>query len=478
MALKLYNSLTRQKDLFIPLNEGRVNIYVCGPTVYDHAHIGHAKSYISFDVIVRYLRFLGYNVRYVQNITDVGHLLDTGEDRILRGAAREQIEPMELVENFMRGYFEDMDALNVVRPNISPRASGHIPEQIELVKILLQKGYAYEVNGSVYFDVRKFDDYGKLSHRKIDDQQAGARVQVNPEKKFPADFALWKKAEPEHIMRWNSPWGWGYPGWHIECSAMSMKYLGESFDIHGGGMENMFPHHECEIAQSEAATGKPLVKYWLHNNMVLADGVKMSKSLGNSITIRDALKQYSPEQIRFFILTSHYRAALDFSAKAMESAKQGLSRLHGLMRTLSNLENTLKGGDVDPEMSAILESTRKKFIKAMDDDFNTPSALAALFDFTRDINALISANTSLSRESIVAAKEMFSEFAGDVLGILPKETGSGRDVEPFIDMIIEIRRNLRDNKQFQEADRIRDRLYELGVSLEDGKQGTIWRFRD
>jgi cysteinyl-tRNA synthetase len=381
MSLRIYNSLSREKELFVPLQKDRVSMYVCGPTVYDHAHIGHAKSYISFDVIVRYLRFLGYKVRYVQNITDVGHMLDDGEDRILHGAKREHVEPMELVENYMRGYFEDMDALNVIRPNISPRACGHIPEQIELVKILINKGYAYEVNGSVYFDVRKFDGYGKLSRRKIDDQQAGARVEVNPEKKFPADFALWKRAEPEHIMRWNSPWGWGFPGWHIECSAMSAKYLGESFDIHGGGIENIFPHHESEIAQSEAATGKPFAKYWLHNNMVLADGVKMSKSLGNSVTIQDALKQYTPEQIRFFILTSHYRNPVDFSSKAMESAKQGLDRLFGILATLSSMEKNAPEGNLDQRMAVTLEAGRRQFKEAMDDDFNTAAAIAAFRAF-------------------------------------------------------------------------------------------------
>lgn len=478
MALRVYNTLTREKELFVPLQEGRVNMYVCGPTVYDHAHIGHAKSYISFDVIARYLRFLGYKVRYVQNITDVGHLLDTGEDRILRGATREQVEPMELVENYMQSYFEDMDSLNIVRPNISPRASGHIPEQIELVKILYNKGFAYEVNGSVYFDVRKFEGYGKLSGRKIEDQQAGARVEVNPEKRFSADFALWKKAEPEHIMRWHSPWGWGYPGWHIECSAMSMKYLGESFDIHGGGMENVFPHHECEIAQSEAATGRLFAKYWLHNNMVLVDGVKMSKSLGNFTTIKDALKQYTAEQIRFFILTSHYRAPVDFSAQAMESAKQGLSRLHGAMVTLSNMERTASDGDVDQHMAANLERGRNKFKEAMDDDFNTAAAIAALFELTRVLNTLMSAKPSLSRASVVAAKKFFTQLAGDVLGLLPKQDTQRRNVEPFIEMIAEIRNNMRDQKQWQEADQIRDRLDELGVILEDGKDGTLWRFKE
>jgi len=478
MSLRIYNSLTRKKEQFIPLHHEQVNIYVCGPTVYDHAHIGHAKSYISFDVVVRYLRFLGYKVKYVQNITDVGHILDTGEDRIMRGAARDKVEPMELVERYMASFFEDMDALNIERPNISPRATGHIPEQIELVNTLIDKGFAYEVNGSVYYDIRKFKEYGKLSHRNIDDQQAGSRIEINPEKQFSGDFALWKRAESQHIMRWNSPWGWGFPGWHIECSAMSMKYLGDTFDIHGGGMENMFPHHECEIAQSEAATGKPFARYWMHNNMVLKDGVKMSKSLGNTLTIKDALKQYTAELIRFFTLTSHYRAPVDFSSHAMESAKQGLSRLQGVMATLSNMEKTAPEGDIDQAVVSIIENTRKKFIEAMDDDFNTASAIAALFDQVREVNSLISENQSMSKASVVVAKESFSQLSGDVLGLLPQQATTGANVEPFIEMIAEMRASLRNQKKWQEADQIRDRLAGLGVALEDGKEGTIWRFTE
>ena len=304
MPLSIYNSLSRKKEEFFPVEPGHVRMYVCGPTVYDYPHIGHAKSYISFDIVVRYLRYLGYDVLYVQNITDVGHLLDSGEDRIAKGAKREHLQPMVLVERYTRAYFDAMDALNVLRPDISPRATGHIPEQIELVETLLEKEFAYFVNGSVYFDISKWPEYGKLSGRQVEEQQAGARLDVIDEKKHPADFALWKKAEPKHIMKWKSPWGLGYPGWHIECSAMSMKYLGETLDIHGGGMENQFPHHECEIAQSEAATGKPFVKYWMHHNMVMVEGTKMGKSLNNFTTVQDALGNYTGEQIRFFILQS------------------------------------------------------------------------------------------------------------------------------------------------------------------------------
>ena len=337
MTLKIYNTLTKQKEIFIPFKKGRVGIYVCGPTVYDHPHIGHAKSYISFDVIVRYLRHLGYKVRYVQNITDVGHLTDNadaGEDKIEKRAKLEQVEPMELVEMYMRSYYEDMDALNNLRPDISPRATGHIPEQIELVEKLIDKGFAYEANQSVYFDVSKLKDYGKLSGRKLDEQESGARIEINPEKKHPADFALWKKAGAGHIMKWNSPWGVGFPGWHLECSVMSMKYLGETFDIHGGGIENVFPHHECEIAQSETANELPFARYWMHNNMVTVEGQKMGKSLGNFVTLKDAFKLFSPLTIRFFVLNTHYSSPIDYSNEALDAADKGLERLHNTIRNL------------------------------------------------------------------------------------------------------------------------------------------------
>ncbi len=303
MPLTVYNYLTRSKVEFKPIREDAVHIYVCGPTVYDHAHIGHAKAYITFDTIVRYFRYLGYRVRYVQNLTDVGHLLDTGEDRIAKGARRERVEPMELVETYIRSYFEDMDALNVGRPNISPRPTCHISEQIELTQTLLAKGHAYEANGSVYFDVSSWPDYGKLSGRRVEEQEEGARVEVLDEKRHPADFALWKAAEPEHILRWSSPWGPGYPGWHVECSVMATKYLGQPFDIHGGGLENIFPHNECEVAQIEAATGLPFCNYWLLNNMVTVDGIKMGKSLGNAIFLKDLFKRHGAMTIRFFVLS-------------------------------------------------------------------------------------------------------------------------------------------------------------------------------
>ncbi len=474
MALRIHNTMSRQKEKFVPLHEGRVGIYVCGPTVYDHAHIGHAKSYVSFDVVVRYLRYLGYRVRYVQNITDVGHLLDTGEDRILVGAARERIEPMELVERYTRSYFEDMDALNVQRPDISPRASGHIPEQIELVMTLLEKGYAYEVNGSVYFHVPSFPEYGKLSGRKVEDQEAGARIEVNPEKKHPADFALWKRAEPEHIMKWRSPWGWGYPGWHIECSAMSMKYLGPTLDIHGGGMENIFPHHECEIAQSEAATGQTFVRYWMHNNMVLVNGVKMSKSLGNFTTIKEALAKYRPEQVRFFILTSHYRSPLDFSEEALKAAGEGIARLHGAYKKLLNKSRHAKPGPINEQMREAGERHKARFLEAMDDDFNTPQALAALFDLSREVNAYLDGAAEVTEDTVRYLIGLYEELAGQILGILPFSKTESVDLAPFVELLLEVRSELRKKREFELADKIRSRLGDLGVVLRDTKDGTEW----
>jgi cysteinyl-tRNA synthetase len=475
MSLKIYNTLTRKKDEFVPLHPGEVRIYVCGPTVYSDAHLGHAKSYISFDIVIRYLRWSGYKVKYVQNLTDVGHILDSGEDRILMGAKREQLDPMELVEKYVRGYFEDMDALNVLRPDISPRASGHIVEQIELVQTLLEKGCAYEVDGSVYFDITKFPDYGKLSHRKVEDQEAGARVEVRTEKKHPADFTLWVRAAPEHIMQWNSPWGRGYPGWHVECSAMSMKYLGETLDIHGGGMENAFPHHECEIAQSEAATGKQFVRYWMHHNMVLVDGVKMSKSLGNFLTIGDALKKYSPQQIRLFTLTTHYRSPVDFSHTAIEAAGEGLKKINTALERIAGLARSAPDGELVSQMKKMVDECRKKFIQAMDDDFNTPVAIGALFDFFRDVNRYLDKGTQVNTGTLTAVRELYDELGINILGIVPDIKGPEVGGSKFIDLLIEMREQLRTEKQWQLADDIRSKLKELGVTLEDASGKTTWK---
>jgi cysteinyl-tRNA synthetase len=475
MALKIYNTLTRKKDEFVPLHPGEVRIYVCGPTVYSDAHLGHAKSYISFDIVVRYLRWSGYKVKYVQNLTDVGHMLDSGEDRILLGAKREQLDPMELVEKYIRGYFEDMDALNVLRPDISPRASGHIIEQIDLVQTLLEKGCAYEVDGSVYFDITKFPDYGKLSHRKVEDQEAGARVEVRTEKKHPADFTLWVRAAPEHIMQWNSPWGRGYPGWHVECSAMSMKYLGDTIDIHGGGMENAFPHHECEIAQSEAATGKQFVRYWMHHNMVLVDGVKMGKSLDNFLTIGDALKNYSPQQIRLFTLTTHYRSPVDFSQTAIEAAGEGLKKINTALERIAGLTQSAPDGELVSQVREMADECKKKFVEAMDDDFSTPVAIGALFDFFRDVNKYLDKEEQVSRGTLTAVRELYDELGVKVLGIVPDVKESEIGGSKFIDLLIEVREQLRTEKQWQLSDDIRSKLKELGITLEDASGKTTWK---
>jgi cysteinyl-tRNA synthetase len=469
MSLQIYNTLTRQKEEFQPLEPGRVHMYVCGPTVYDYPHIGHAKSYISFDVVVRYFRYLGYKVRYVQNITDVGHMLDSGEDRILKGAAREKVEPMELVEKYTAAYFKAMDQLNVLRPDISPRASAHIPEQIDLVQKLLHAGYAYEANGSVYFDVAKWTDYGKLSGRKVEEQKAGARLEINEEKHHPADFALWKNAPDSHLMQWNSPWGRGYPGWHLECSAMSAKYLGETFDIHGGGMENQFPHHECEIAQSEAANAKPFVRYWMHNNMVLVDGVKMSKSLGNFTTISAALKKFTGEQIRFFILQSHYRSTVDFSDSAIAAAGQGLERLKNTRLTLQ------KRAQAEPQAhnaacAELAERHLQLFKQEMDDDFNTPAAVGRLFDYSRDLNRFLADGGGFS----MAASQAFTDMYETVLGLGSVEQETGVEAGPFIDLLVSLRTELRNKKEWALADKLRDGLAALGIQVKDGKDGAQW----
>jgi cysteinyl-tRNA synthetase len=490
MALQLHNSLTRRTEEFKPLVEGKVGIYVCGPTVYGHAHLGHAKSYVSFDVLVRYLRYLGYSVTYVQNITDVGHLTDdadAGEDKIAKAARKERKHPMELAEYYTRSYFEDMDKLNVVRPDISPRASGHIIEQIELVKVLIEKGFAYEVNGSVYFDVAKFPDYGRLSGRNVEEMQAGARIEVSPEKRNPVDFALWKKAEPNHIMQWPSPWGMGYPGWHLECSAMSTKYLGQPFDIHGGGMENKFPHHECEIAQSEAAYGQQFVRTWVHNNMVTVDGQKMGKSLGNFITLKEAFagtheklsRAYEPLAVRQLVLSSHYRSPLDFSDAGLFAAHSGYQKISEAVRSLRKQLGAAPQGEPDQGILKQLEEARKKFEEAMNDDLNTSVALSVLFDLVRLTNGLLE-NKKTTRETLAAINEMFTKLGGDVLGIVTEESASAGGVnvealDKLVNILIAQRAEARKAKDFARADAIRAKLDEAGIILEDSPQGTQWR---
>jgi len=490
--LKLYNSLTRNKDDFEPLEEGRVGMYVCGPTVYGHAHLGHAKSYVSFDILARYLRYLGYNVTYVQNITDVGHLTDDadeGDDKIVEAAKREKKHPMALAEYYTRSFFEDMDKLNCVRPDISPRASGHITEQIDLVKTLIEKGYAYEVNGSVYFEVAKFAEYGKLSGRNTEEMQAGARVDVSPEKKAPADFALWKKAEPNHIMQWPSPWGMGYPGWHLECSVMSMKYLGATIDIHGGGLENQFPHHECEIAQSEAANGVQFVKYWLHNNMVTVDGQKMGKSLNNFINLKQAFsgaherltRSYDPPAIRQLILNSHYRSPLDFSDAALFAAQSGYDKISEAVKAVRKRLGRAGEGEADEKVADELTHLTERFQAAMNDDLNTSVALSVIFDLVRLANKLLEEDI-VTAGTLDAVDHLFRELGGDVLGVVKDEydeTGAGDEarIDRVVGILIEQRAEARKNKYFAKADELRDKLDEAGVALEDTPEGTLWRWK-
>ncbi|KHE92840.1 MAG: cysteine--tRNA ligase [Candidatus Scalindua rubra] len=486
MTLKIYNTLTRQREIFVPIEEGRVGIYVCGPTVYDHPHIGHAKSYVSFDIVVRYLRHLGYKVRYVQNITDVGHLTDNadaGEDKIEKRAKLEKVEPMELVEMYMRSYYEDMDALNNIRADISPRATGHIPEQIDLVSTLIEKGFAYESNQSVYFNVSKLKDYGKLSGRKLDEQESGARIEINPEKKHPADFALWKKAGPEHIMKWNSPWGVGFPGWHLECSVMSMKYLGETFDIHGGGIENVFPHHECEIAQSETANERPFARYWMHNNMVTVDGQKMGKSLGNFVTLKDAFKKFSPLTIRFFVLNTHYSSPINYSDEALDAADTGLERLHNTIRSLRERMESSSGVEGQETWKTKLESYKNDFEDAMNEDFNTAEALAILFNLSKEVNSLLSTDEDVSEGVLSEIDSFYRTYGGNVLGIITEKTvqhaSDGADAykmeDDLIKTLIDTRNDLRVCKQWELADKVRDRLGELGIIIEDKKDKVAWR---
>ena len=486
MALTVYNYLTRRKEEFKPVHEGQVGIYVCGPTIYDHAHVGHAKVYVSFDTIVRYLRYAGYEVRYVQNITDVGHLTDDadeGEDKILARASRDRVEPMELVETYMRSYFEDMDALNVVRPNISPRPSCHITEQIQLAEALLEKGHAYEVNGSIYFDVASWPEYGKLSGRRVEDQEEGARVAINPDKRHPADFAVWKKAEKGHILRWPSPWGWGYPGWHVECSVMATKYLGQPFDIHGGGLENVFPHNECEIAQSEATSDEPFCNYWLLNNMVTVEGTKMGKSLGNAIYLKELLERHDAMTIRFFVLSSHYRSVTDFGEEALAAAGRGLERLTSALALVRDRLRSAEGDQADADWAVKLDAYRGRFEEAMDDDFNTPRAIATLFDLSREVNTLLNSGQPVSKATLEATSALYGELGGDVLGLRLEskaaDVASQTDVDladGLVQMLIEVREEARQARDWGRADAIRDRLLEIGVSLEDGPQGTRWRF--
>jgi len=482
--LQVYNSLSRKKEAFEPISPPFVGMYVCGPTVYGEGHLGHARPAITFDLIFRYLKHLGYKVRYVRNITDVGHLendADAGEDKIGKKARLEELEPMEVVQYYTNSYHHNMDQLNVLSPSIEPHASGHIIEQIEMVKAILESGYAYEKNGSVYFDIEKYNTdhpYGILSGRKVDELLAFTReLEGQEEKKNSADFALWKKATPEHIMRWPSPWSNGYPGWHLECSTMGTKYLGEYFDIHGGGMDLLFPHHESEIAQSVAANGKMPVKYWLHNNMVTINGQKMGKSLGNAVSLNQffsgdhplLVKAYSPMTIRFFMLQAHYRSTLDFSNEALQASEKGLEKLLNAAQTLKKL----KASDKSTENIALLE---KQCYDAMDDDFNSPVLISHLFNAVRIINSVNDGKATLTAEDLKKLTGLYNTFVFDILGLKREEEGGGDDMltAKLIDTMLSLRQEAKKNKDFATSDKIRDALAELGVEVKDTKEGAVW----
>jgi len=485
--LHITNSLSRKKELFEPIKPPHVGMYVCGPTVYGDAHLGHARPAVCFDLIYRYFQHLGYKVRYVRNITDVGHLehdADEGEDKIARKARLEKLEPMEVVQHYTNRYHQNMDALNVLRPNIEPHASGHIIEQIELVRKIQDKGFAYETNGSLYFDIEKYSkdhEYGILSGRKLEDLLSETRqLEGQDEKKSSFDFAVWKKAQPEHIMRWPSPWSDGFPGWHAECSAMGVKYLGEEFDIHAGGMDLLFPHHEAEIAQSTVAYGKSPVKYWLHNNMVTINGKKMGKSLGNAISLFDIFsgenklmkKAYSPMTIRFFILQAHYRSTLDFSNEALQAAEKGLKKLMQAMQTMEKLE-VGNSSDFD------IQELERKCYEAMNDDFNSPVLISHLFEGVRIINSVKDQKASLSAADLESLKQMMKVFFFEILG-LQKEPTAGKDelIGYLMDTLLDIRQNARKNKDFATSDKIRDNLASLNIRIKDSKEGSSWEFED
>ena len=489
-SLTIYNTLTRTKQLFVPLNPGRVGMYVCGPTVYGDGHLGHARPAITFDILFRYLRHLGYKVRYVRNITDVGHLehdADEGEDKIAKKARLEQLEPMEVVQFYLTRYHKAMDALGVLPPSIEPHASGHIIEQIEYVKKILESGYAYVSDGSVYFDVPKYNcdhRYGKLSGRNIEELYATTReLDGQSEKHNPTDFALWKKASPEHIMHWPSPWSEGFPGWHLECSAMGEKYLGENFDIHGGGMDLMFPHHECEIAQSMAHNGHETVRYWMHNNMITINGKKMGKSLGNFITLDEFFngthplltQAYSPMTIRFFILQAHYRGTVDFSNEALQASEKALRRMLEGYRRLQELK---------PSATSTIDVSglRARCYEAMDDDLNTPVLIACLFDALRLVNSVKDGNATATAADIDELKDIFDTFLVEILGIRTEQAGqsAGGDsgaLKPFegaVELLLDVRAKAKAAKDWATSDLIRDRLTALGFTVKDTRDGAEW----
>jgi cysteinyl-tRNA synthetase len=482
--LVVYNTLSRNKEEFQAINPPFVGMYVCGPTVYGDAHLGHARAALTFDTVFRFLKYMNYKVRYVRNITDVGHLendADSGEDKIAKKARLEQLEPMEVAQYFTQRYLEAMDSMNILRPSIQPTATGHIIDQIQIVEKLLENGYAYISNGSVYFDVLKYNadthKYGILSNRVIDEMIANTReLDGQEEKRNPADFALWKKASPEHIMRWPSPWSDGFPGWHLECTAMSRKYLGEQFDIHGGGLDLLFPHHESEIAQSICAFGKEPAKYWLHNNMITIGGQKMGKSLGNFITLNEFFlgshpkldKAYSPMTIRFFILQAHYRSTLDFSNEALSAAEKGMKKL---FETQKNINTLPTSNTTSVDFNAVFT----KCIEAMCDDFNTPVVIANMFEISRLVNLISDKKETITEQDKAALKENYEIIFNQILGMKGEQSdNSNTIIEGLMNMIIEMRAEARANKDWAKSDQIRDRLTEVGITIKDGKEGAKW----
>ena len=484
-SLKIYNSMTGEKEIFTPINEGHIGMYVCGPTVYSNVHLGNCRTFISFDLVFRYLKHLGYKVRYVRNITDAGHLendAETGEDRIAKKARLEQIEPMEVVQRYTVDFHNILEKFNNLPPSIEPTATGHIVEQIETIKTIIEKGLAYEVNGSVYFDVIKFNEdhhYGKLSGRNIEDMIANTReLAAQSDKKNPQDFALWKKAEPQHIMRWPSPWSDGFPGWHLECTVMSTKYLGEEFDIHGGGMDLKFPHHECEIAQGEASTGKTPVNYWMHANMLTLNGKKMAKSTGNNILPTEIFsgdnsnlsKGFSPSVARFFMLQANYRSILDFSNDALLASEKGFNRLMDSFRSISELPTS-------ETSSFSVSEWKQRCYDAMNDDFNSPILIANLFEAVKLVNGIKDGEEKISTEDRDTLKTTMHEFIFDVLGLIDvaiANEDSSEKLSGIVEMLIEMRAQARNNKDFATSDQIRDKLLDLGIQLKDGKEGTTF----
>jgi cysteinyl-tRNA synthetase len=488
--LHLSNSLSGKKELFSPVNPGHVGMYVCGPTVYNKVHLGNVRTFLTFDIVARYFRFLGYKVRYVRNITDVGHLesdADEGEDKIAKKARLEQLEPMEIVKNYTDDFHTVLTQFNILPPSIEPSATGHIVEQIEVTKRLISNGLAYEVNGSVYFDVTRYNEthhYGVLSGRVIDElMDSGRKLDSQGEKRNKIDFALWKKASPSHIMRWPSPWGEGFPGWHIECTVMSTKYLGETFDIHGGGMDLKFPHHECEIAQAVGAYGKQPVRYWMHSNMLTVNGQKMSKSLGNSFLPGELFsgnhplleKGYSPMTVRFFMLQSHYSSTLDFSNEALNAAEKGFRKLINALTILKKLEHP--GEEIiNAELNETLEAFTGQLFQQMSDDFNTAKTLAVLFEMSARINDFKSGNTPLSQVKTTAFetfRDYYIRFMEEVLGFSEEETHNHELLNGLIDVLIEMRKKARVDRNYALSDKIRDDLKKIGVQLKDGKNGEM-----